>query len=172
MNKERLMKLAVSVALLLSFVSQLAGCGGGGAESAPPQIPTPANSVVISTSGPAAALYGVEFTLQLPPGVTLATQGGALAAGVIAPSGGAVGATVTTNYDPVVAPQTVRVSLIKGPPGFPAGFPVGPFMTVIPVLPQGTTLSAAGFALSGFKAYDDPTTGGEAPLITAAIAAR
>ncbi|WP_148212903.1 hypothetical protein [Citrifermentans bemidjiense] len=165
------MKLAVSATSLLSFVSLLAGCGGGGGESAPPQIATPTNSLVISTSGTAAALYGVQFTLQLPPGVTLATQGGALAAGVIAPSGGAAGATVTTNYDPVLAPRTVTVSLIKAPPAFPAGFPVGPFMTIIPVLPQGMTLAAGDFTLSSFKAWDDLTTYHEAPQITGAIAA-
>lgn len=167
MNKERMVKLAASAALLLSFVSLPAGCGGGGGESAPLQIATPANSLVISTAGPTSALYGVQFTLQLPAQVTLATQGGTLAAGVIAPSGGAVGAALTTTYDPVAAPQTVNVSLIKGPPGFP----VGPFMTVIPVLPQGRTLSAAGFAISGFRAYDNLSTGRVAPQITWAIAA-
>lgn len=167
MKKERLVKLPSAAALLLSFVLLLAGCGGGGGESAPPLVATPANSLVISTAGSASALYGVQFTLQLPAGVTLATQGGALAAGVIAPSGGAVGATVTTNYDPAVAPQTVKVSLVKPLPGFP----VGPFMTVIPVLPQGTTLSAAGFTISDFKAWDDLTTYHDAPQITAAITA-
>jgi len=154
---------ALAVALL-SLISLMAGCGGGGGGTQPT---APANSVVIKSVGAATTLYGVGFKLQLPPGVTLATQGnGALAAGALVSSGGAADANFAANYDSGVSPQTVTVSLTKA-----SGFPVGEFMTVIPVLAQGTALVPGDFVLSDFKAYDNLTTGSPAPLITGTVTA-
>lgn len=159
-----------SLVALLSLIFLLTGCGGGGGGGAEaPQTPVAGSSVVIASAGAATTLYGVEFTLQLPPGVTLATPGGGtLAAGAMVPSGGAAGTDVTLNayYDTAVSPQTVKVSLVK-----PSGFPVGRFLTVTPVLAQGTDLVPAAFAITGFKAWDDLTTYRVDPLITSVVAA-
>ncbi|GAW65982.1 lipoprotein [Geoanaerobacter pelophilus] len=146
----------------------LTGCGGGGGVEAP-QAPVAGSSIVIETAGAATTLYGVEFTLQLPPGVTLATPGGGtLAAGVMVPSGGAAGADagLSVFYDTGAAPQTVKVSLVK-----PSGFPVGRFLSVTLVLAQGTTLVPAAFVISGFKAWDDLASYRVNPLITSVVAA-
>lgn len=157
------MKLVASMLLLLSSISLLSGCGGG-ASSGPE---TPSAKVVVSTAGTASALYGVQFTLQLPAGVTLAADGGTLPPGVMVPSGGAVGGSVAAYYDAAAVPQTVTVSVTKGTPGFP----VGECVTFTPVLPEGKTPSAGDFVLSDFKAYDDLATGGASPYVTGEVTA-
>jgi hypothetical protein len=84
------------------------------------------------------------------------------------PSGGAAGtdAALSAYYDTAASPQTVKVSLVK-----PSGFPVGRFLTVTPILAQGTTLVPAAFTITGFKAWDDLTTYRVDPLITSVVAA-
>ena len=134
---------------LIALISLVFGCGGGVGESTPG--PTAA-TVVIKTVGAPATLYGVEFTAQLPIGVTLTTQGsGQLAAGVMVPSGGATGATVVTNYQSASSPKTVAVSVTKGEDGFP----VGEFLTVNAMVAPGAALLPADIALSEFKVFDN-----------------
>lgn len=150
---------------LAALIFTVPGCGGGGGGSAPGP-PAPVDRVVIKSVGAPATLYGVEFTLQLPAGVTLATDGaGALAAGVLVASGGAAGAAPVVNYRAGSVPQTVVVSLTKD-----TGFPVGEFLTLTPMIAAGTVLLPTDIILSGFKAYDN-FNGVPAPSIAGTVAA-
>lgn len=92
-------------------------------------------------------ISGIEFTLTLPPGVTLdATANGEVAAGEIAASG----ANVNPEY--VMArysPGAVRVALINA-----NGFPGGEFLTVSCNRAGRTAVTATDFAIEDFRAAD------------------
>lgn len=158
---------AVFMAFVVLPTLLCAGCGGGGGDAAAPFQPvTPANSVVIKSVGPATTLYGVQFTLQLPSGVTLATPGGgAVAQGVLSASGGAAGSSVSSYYDSGATPQTVTVSVTNK-----SGFQVGQFLTVATQVAPGTTLTPGNLMLTQFKAYDS-FLGAVAPAITGEVSA-
>jgi len=152
--------------LLVLLVSLLPGCGGGGGAGNVP-APFSTNTVVIKTLGAPATLYGVQFKVELPDGVTLAAdQFGALTAGAMVPSGGAAGASLVTDYQASASYRSVTVSLVKA-----SGFPVGEFLTVNALVPLGTSLSPGDFILSDFKAYDNLATGGVATAVTGGVSA-
>ena len=142
----------------------LCGCGGGGHAV---DNSAAASTVIVKTVGAATTLYGLQFKIELAPGVTLATDAsGELASGAIVPSGGAAGAMVVTNYQRSVEPQTVTVSLVK-----PLGFSVGEFLTLTAQVAPGASFSPADLTLSEFKAYDDLESGAVQESITGAVAA-
>jgi hypothetical protein len=139
-------------ALAVPALFSLTGCGGGsaGGYDAPSVSVTPSTTVVIKAVGAQTILFGVQFTLQLPAGSSLATDSsGAPASGVLVPAVGADGGIVVVNYQPGASPRTVTVSLTKGPPGFP----VGDLLRLTALISESAEASPAGFILSDFKAY-------------------
>ena len=149
---------------LTAVLFSLSACGGGGAADSTPTVGT-ANAVVIKTVGPPTTLYGVGFTAELPPGVTLATQpSGALSDGVIVQSGGAAG-TVVASYQPGASPQTFMVSFTS------LGFPVGEFLRVNPTVAAGTVWQPGDLHFTSFKAYDNLASGVPSGLITGSVTA-
>ncbi|WP_156912255.1 hypothetical protein [Citrifermentans bremense] len=158
---------AFTAFILLTLICS--GCGGGGGDAAAPLQfqPTPANSVIIKSAGPATTLYGVQFTLQFPTGVTLATPGGGVVAqGVLTPSGGGAGSSVSAYYDSGATPQTVTVSVTNS-----SGFQVGQFLTIATQVAPGTTLVPGNLVLTQFKAYDSVASGTVDTAITGEVSA-
>ena len=137
--------------LLLSLICLVSGCGGGGGGATGSGPTATTATVVIKTVGAPTTLYGVQFKVQIPTGVTLATEGaGVIAAGVMIPSGGATGGLLEAGYQSSNSPQTATVSVTHG-----SGFQVGEFMTMTVTVPPGTVLLPADLVLSEFKAYDN-----------------
>ena len=79
----------------------LAGCGSGGGSSVGSTAQPAKVAVELTTQAgsPATVLYGVEFTLRLPAGVTLPadTFSGEIPAGVLHPADGAALAAPPAN---------------------------------------------------------------------------
>jgi hypothetical protein len=135
---------------LLSLAAALHGCGGGRSDQ-------PATAVLkLSTQGSVAAqsIQGVELTITLPAGVTVAAGStGKPDDGVLAPSGVAAGGSVSVagRYTAATSstPGTVRLVLLKT-----AGFDAGEFAMVTCSIAPGSAPRSADFGLAGFKAVD------------------
>jgi|GEM_PF-2037458 len=148
---------------LAALAATLAGCGGGGgggaagtASDAPgSQLqngPTSATVTVTTRAATAATvLYAARFKLQLPAGVTVAADAatGVPASGALtAADGGAlVGALYLAATDN--AQGYLEVDVVDG-----GGFTVGKLATVNCAVTRGTAVTADGFSLSGFSAWD------------------
>lgn len=133
---------------LLALAWTLPGCGGGGGGGASGPTTT---TLVVKALGSATTLYGIQAKVNLPAGVTLATQpNGELVSGTIVPSGGASGATLVTNYQTTTAPQTVTVSLTAL-----SGFPAGEFLKVTVLVAPGIVVNPSDITFVEFKAYQD-----------------
>jgi hypothetical protein len=152
----------------LLCAAALCGCSGGTVQ--------PSRTVVLalSTQGSAAAhsIRGVEVTISLPAGVTVAADGsGTPSEGALAASGGAAGGAVALagHYTAASAsaPATVTLVLVKT-----SGFDAGEFARVTCDLAGGTAPEAARFGLSGFKAVDQHGAALERLEATASIASR
>ena len=147
----------VWLVLLCAF---LAACGSGSKESGgtggkvmtPDQV-TGTARLLISSRGPTAdtVLYAAQFTLHLPPGVTLPTssEGGLLPSGVLVPA--PVGSFAGATYRPATegAAASVQVNITR-----PGGFTVGPLATLNCSVATGTELAATSFTLDAFSARD------------------
>ena len=139
--------------LLALFTALLTGCGSGGAAgNAVDQGSGPGTATIVLSTGAASAatvIYAVEFVLQLPAGVTLATDpaNGEVMAGVLhaADSGALAGA----RYVPATGATRafVKVNIAD-----PYGFVIGDLATITCNVSQGADLSAAGFVMDGFSA--------------------
>ena len=90
------MKVSIKWQVVFAVVLCLAGCGGGGGGASssvpavtPPAAPTAtAVALKISLAGVNQPMSGVQATVTLPAGTTVATlSGGSVAAGTIQPSG-------------------------------------------------------------------------------------
>lgn len=151
------------LALLALVAALLGGCGSGGGSTGNTtdtgsgtgvQLQTGPNPAIVAIGtrapSPTTVLYGAEFKLLLPAGVTMtANADGALADGVLqladkrAMTGARyVSATSTTR-------GFLQVNIIDA-----GGFTVGALATVNCAVSQGAAVGAASFALDGFSARD------------------
>lgn len=102
------------------------------------------------------AIAGIGITVNLPPGVTVATDGsGAAAAGVITGYGQTTSTTITTVSSVVpataTAAGTLRMILASTDP---AGFTVGQFARINCDISVGSYPKAADFSTTDFSAVD------------------
>lgn len=139
---------------LVVAIALLWGCGGGGGGITAGSTVQPTTvQIRISTqaAAPATVLYAVDFTLQLPNGVTVAADStsGEVDQGVLQPSDSA--ALAGGRYQGAVAgaPATVKVNVID-----PGGFAVGPLATLSCQLAPGTAIDASSFPVAAFSARD------------------
>jgi len=117
----------------------------------PAPAPTAA-TVTISTRGASAdtVIYGVEFTLHLPTGGSVAAdQSGAVLASALRATDS--GALVGARYIPATASSqpAVLVNILDS-----GGFPVGSLAALSCRVLATTAVSAADFSLDGFSARD------------------
>ena len=132
------------------------GCGGGGGSgsSSGPVVPKAVITVGLAgTLAPGQLIGGVDFILNLPAGVTAQADGtGETVAGVVVPSGVAVGALPVGKYTASPVPANVRAILIKT-----AGFTTGNFVT-INLDYTGSDPNVSGFSTSGLSVFDAAST--------------
>jgi hypothetical protein len=127
------------------------GCGSGGGGNG---SGAPTNAIIhLSTQGTPSSqpLYGVQVTLSLPAGVTVAANAsGTTNDGVVTASGAAAGAStvITGHYASSVG--TVQIDVAKA-----TGFGTGQFATVACTVTKGYSPKAADFGTSNFKAVDE-----------------
>ena len=131
----------------------LAGCGSGGGESS--SAAATQAVITLSTQGTPSTqpISGVQVTLTLPDGVTVAAdQSGNTVSGVVKSSGTATGAVLTQGiYTPATSttPGTVQVYLVKTD-----GFSVGDFATVTCNIANGSSPSSSSFSLADFTSFN------------------
>jgi hypothetical protein len=154
-------------------VIALSGCGGGGTTPSPAQgtndgsifttgggipIAAPTKGVLkLTTAGAAGTIAGIDMTVNLPAGVTVAADPvtGEVTSGVVAVSGVAARTFGTQNatvakYAPAtdVTPAQLHIVMANAP-----GFSPGEFATVQFDLAAGTALPTAdAFTVAGFAA--------------------
>lgn len=129
------------------------GCGGGGGEA--PGSLNPTVTILVKTSGVAGPLYGVQFKVNLPAGVTLGTAAnGDVADGVVKTYGSATGSNLVSNYVASTTPQTLAVSVTSSPSG--SGFQVGEFLEIACTVASGAVIPVSSQVISDFIAYDKP----------------
>jgi hypothetical protein len=126
------------------------------AKTAAVVITLPTTAVLrLSTQGPVTALSGVGVIVNLPAGVTVATDtSGIVVPGVVAVSGVAVPSTLaqaTFASATASANATVTIAVASSQS---AGFGIGEFATVTCRLGSGPLPAAADFTLSGFNPAD------------------
>ena len=156
------MKRLIPPLTMMVSTALLPGCGGGGAGSDPP----PASQVTLTVRalGTPATLYGVQFKMPLPAGVTLATQpSGEVAPGVVVASAGTSAAGMVATYNRTATPQTLSVALISGD-----GFPAGDMVRVTVSAPVAAPVQAGSFVFSEFAAYAD-FAGAVAPGVSGSV---
>jgi hypothetical protein len=109
----------------------------------------------VSTQGPAAALSGVGVTINLPAGVTVATDSsGVVVPGAVAVSGVAVpSALAQATFTPATAGANASFTVVVAS-SQAGGFGIGEFVTVTCALGSGPLPSAAEFTLSAFDPSD------------------
>ncbi|HBG07953.1 MAG TPA: hypothetical protein DDY22_20960 [Geobacter sp.] len=155
----RIMRLV----LFMALTALLAGCGSSGGvagssvEPGPGADPVPTKATVtIGTQAASAAtvIYGVEFILHLPAGVTVPADPatGDVQPGLLrfANSGAFAGA----KYLPATATARASVKMVIADTG---GFTVGDLATLTCSVSPGVTVSAAEFSLDEFIAIDADT---------------
>lgn len=160
------------IACLVLLVALLAGCGsGGGAENAagsgaePAPVATSAAVDISTLSASATVIYGVEFVLHLPAGVTVSAEP---ATGRVQPDALKIadsGALAAAHYQPAT-PQSqswVKVAIVDA-----GGFTVGHLATLTCRFDPGLAVGPAGFSLDGFTAVNANGTAmpGIAPYFT------
>ena len=137
--------------LIAVFLFSLAGCGGGGGAT----VALPPKAVLqLSTQGSVAAkgIYGIDVTLQLPAGATLAADAnGVPATGSVVASGDAQGGYLLAKYTPATASAAGSVHLVLEKSG---GFDGGDFAQVNCDIPSGASPKGTDFTPAGFKAVD------------------
>lgn len=155
--KIRILIQAVMAAGLLVFIG---GCGSGGGTSANGKYVS--KSTLAGTINP--NVKGIEITLVLPSGVTVATDptktDGSTAQGVVSipvtSPNAAKGATIAAKYTPASATPDNRGRVMIGVFSVSANsFEAGDFFTVVcDVAPRDTQITAGDFSTEGLKAYD------------------
>jgi hypothetical protein len=149
----------IRLAWLLVVMALLAGCGSGGSSTSGIDAghglgPSSTESSATVTVGAQASavdtvIYGVEFTITLPAGVSVTADPatGEPQTGVLrvndsrAFSGGKYTAATATT------PATLKVIIVDS-----SGFTAGDLATVSCSVAPGSAVSAAGFSLSSFSA--------------------
>ena len=130
----------------LSALVILGGCGGGGGDGGTPATPATTAAVKLSTQGTlptGSQLAGIAVTIQLPAGVTVATDtSGAVASGVVTVTGVAasgISALGPVIYTPATAstPGTLEFTLAA------SNFGTGEFATVNFKLASGASAPVA-----------------------------
>ena len=107
--------------------------------------------IILKTFGPPMQLYGVQFKLNLPPGLTLPTRSnGEVDAGNLVPLGSASGALVVARYQPTLSASILSVSLASE-----NGFSVGDFLAITADLSSDAIPEAIEPTILEFKAYDN-----------------
>jgi hypothetical protein len=109
-------------------------------------------TVKLSTKGTLAvanSIGGVELTLNLPVGVSIANTAGDAAASVAASGEAVTGSTVGANFVDAT-PDTVKVIVVKQP----VGFGIGEFATVTLTKTAGSVVTPAHIVVTGFKAVN------------------
>ncbi|MBJ6723317.1 hypothetical protein [Geomesophilobacter sediminis] len=132
--------------LLLVGTALIAGCGGGGGVA---DAPTPTIEVATRAALSSTVVYGVELTVQLPAGVTVAADAtGAVADGVIVPK--VAGTLVGGRYVAAGASTPATVTIIASNA---AGLTVGELVNVACQVSPGATPTAAAFTVTHFSAW-------------------
>lgn len=144
MTKHILRYLAVTLTLLT-----LAACGGGGGGGQGPAAAPTSARFKISLSGNLpdnTAISGAVLTLTLPANVSPAMVDGAMASGVVTPSGNFVDGTALPVYTPSTdtTAGTVLITLINTNPN---GVLVGEMATVTLQLANGAAPTASVFSI-------------------------
>jgi hypothetical protein len=146
MNKTLLMLL--QPLLLVGF---LYGCGGNNEKPAA-YLPTKATLTLFS-SGTNTTIHGIDATITLPAGVTVKStlNPPETDAGVVSPSGSAIGSLTTGVYTAATGtyPGSVRVLIANG-----SGFSTGEFAKVACTIALGSWPDAGDFSISGFAVSD------------------
>jgi hypothetical protein len=154
-------------------VIALSGCGGGTAPPSPAQgtndgsifttgganpIAAPTKGVLKLTAGAAGTIAGIDMTINLPAGVTVAADPvtGEVTTGVVTVSGVAAAGTLGTQnataakYTPATAATPAQLHIVMA---IVPGFSLGEFATVHFDLATGTALpTAEAFTVAGFAA--------------------
>jgi hypothetical protein len=138
--------IVVTLALLT-----VSACGGGGGGSAPPPKTTAILTINLTGTLPiGSAITGVAFTLTLPANVTPALTNGAVAIGVVTPSGTFLGGTQATPvYTAATAntPGTIYLTLANAAAAGTSQ--VGEVATITLQLANGATVTAGDFGFTG-----------------------
>lgn len=151
----KIFELVVSTIVLLV----IGGCGSGGGSGTTNTGPTQA-VIYLSTEGTPSSqpLYGVEVTLSIPSGVTVATDStGTTSDGVVTATGAAAGATAVTGHYSS-ASRAIQIEVANAT----NGFGTGQFATVICGINKGYSPKASDFSTSNFVVSDKngvPITG-------------
>ena len=160
----RSFSLLVLLLLLSACGSGSQGSAGTDANALQPLPVAGAATLRINTQGASAdtVLYGAQFTLRFPPGISLpaATGQGLLPAGVLIPAAG--GSYAGANYldSAAGAGPTLQVNI-----SHPSGFTVGPLAAVNCTVAPGVEYGAGDVTLENFSARD--ADGAHIPGITA-----
>lgn len=154
----------VNGVIVAGFSMLVFGCGGGGGGSSTP-APAPATTAVVTlqtTGTPSATYKGMDLTVTLPAGVTVATDPlnpKQTAVGVLKLSG------VFSRYSTQITPRPFFGRYSSAGAGKPAAviigiasgtvsLPVGEFATLNCGLASGTTtVSLTDFSVVNFAAY-------------------
>lgn len=145
---------------LFGTMVMLYGCGGGGGGGSAGSAPQPTSAVItLSTQGAlpsGTAIAGIGVTVNLPPGVTVPTDGsGGVGSDVIVGSGQTASRAVVTvaNFQPATAtsPGMLRIVLASSEPG---GFMAGEYATVKCGIAAGSRPQATDFSTSDFRVVD------------------
>jgi hypothetical protein len=129
----------------------MAGCGGGGGESATLGSVLKPTKAVITVSIPALPtgklVAGVSFKIHLPAGVTPAVLSGNDAGGSASLTGGAVGSIIGAGYDSTTNIITFGNITTNG-------FGPGDFLVINTLLNSNTTATPGDFTLSDGSLID------------------
>ena len=142
------------IALVMALA---AGCGSGGGSATPGALdsepaPTPTSAALeirTLSASTAVVIYGVEFVLYLPAGVTVAADP---TTGAVPPEVlrlGNSGAFAGARYRPATADTRASVTVLIADAG---GFTVGDLATLTCSFAPGMAVTPAGFSLEQFVA--------------------
>lgn len=134
-----------AVLVMTLFCLVLAGCGGGGGSSSPPA--SNVAMVTLSVQGTTGTIGAVDVTVDLPAGVTVASDASnnyVVSSGVLTAVGSASNSIVVGRFIPATAttPAKVRIAVINS-----VGFAAGEFLTMKCDIAPGTTPQASGFSV-------------------------
>jgi len=162
--------------LLLAF-TLLAACGGGGggdssSTSAVPPPPTYSSATVkvalVGTLPAGSAISGTSFALFLKPDLTPSLTSGAVAAGVVTPSGTFANGSQITDWTPPNTTTTSGKMMINLADSTPAGVTqVGEVATITLQLVNQTAPPAGSYVLAPYGVVD--LSGNPIPTLQAAI---
>jgi hypothetical protein len=148
---------------LVILVTATFGCGGGGGEggggggggTTPPANPTKATLTLSIPSLPAGTLVAaVQFTINLPPGVSPAVLSVANdASGSVTLTGGAASSISVANFTPSATAPQILIGIVNA-----TGFGTGNFAVVNCVIAPGASVSTSGFSLSNIQVFDPSGT--------------